>query len=419
MVIERYEQRNWLILAAHLVMLRVGWVFKTESVIIPAFVDAISGAGWLRGSVPLLTRLGYSIPPTLVARRLKNLPLKKWALAGTMAAMGVLASSWGIVWWAAGSRAQWWMPGWFLAFYGLFSAAAGLHQLAFGTVQGKLIRATWRGRLFSVSIALGVVPAIACAWWLMAPWVQRPDGGFLPLFLLTGAAFAVGSVLCFAMVEPPDDYREPARPWLNYFAECGQVLARDRRFALLCLVCALFAAVPILFPHYQALGRQRLGLGGEHLITWIVMQNVALGFFSLAVGWLADRRGNRLALRMLVFGTALTPLAAVLLASMEPGFAGRWFWVVFIPLGLTPLTTKTLINYALEFCPPAEHPRYLSTLNLCQAVPLAGSPLVGWFIDVTSFETVFLGGAGLIALTGLLTFWLYEPRYADHESGKG
>ena len=39
---------NMLVLAAYLIVQRVAWVFKTESVIMPAFLDTIAGAGWLR-----------------------------------------------------------------------------------------------------------------------------------------------------------------------------------------------------------------------------------------------------------------------------------------------------------------------------------------------------------------------------------
>lgn len=405
------EDRNWTLLAAHLVLFRVGWVFKTESVIIPAFADAISGAGWLRGSIPLLTRLGHSIPPLLAARQLQNLAHKKWALAGTMLAMGLVAWGWAGTWWAVGGTTRAWLPAWFVAFYGLFAAAAGLHQLAFGTTQGKLIRATHRGRLFSVSIALGVVPAIGFAWWLMDDWLRLPDGGFTRLFFFAGVAFACSAAIVLALVEPADRYAEPAQSWAGYFRDAARVLERDRPFAMLCFVAMLFGTVPILFPHYQALGRDRLHLGGSYLAHWIVMQNVALGVASIVVGWLADRYGNRLAVRTLIFGTAFTPLVAVGLAQLDSATAGPWFWVVFTPLGLTPLVTKTLVNYALEFCPPVDHPRYLSTLNLCLALPFLFSPLVGWLIDMTSYEWVMGGGAGVIFLAGLLTFRLIEPRH--------
>ena len=37
------ELRNAAVLAANFVVGRIGWIFKTESVIIPAFLDSIAG----------------------------------------------------------------------------------------------------------------------------------------------------------------------------------------------------------------------------------------------------------------------------------------------------------------------------------------------------------------------------------------
>jgi hypothetical protein len=78
---------------------------------------------------------------------------------------------------------------------------------------------------------------------------------------------------------------------------------------------------------------------------------------------------------------------------------------------MTPLVMKTMVGYTLEIAPSHEHPRYLSTLSLCLAVPFCFSPLVGWFVDAFGFEPVFAGGAVMIALAGLLTLRLVEPRH--------
>lgn len=77
---ESIEQHNLWTLAIQNVVLRVGWIFKTESVIMPFVVDTISGAGWVRGCLPVLSRLGQSVPPLLYADRLRSHPLKKLPL---------------------------------------------------------------------------------------------------------------------------------------------------------------------------------------------------------------------------------------------------------------------------------------------------------------------------------------------------
>ena len=63
------EGRNTFVLVLSAVFVRIGWVFKTESVIIPAFLDSVSGAGWMRGLLPVLSRTGLALPPFLEAQR--------------------------------------------------------------------------------------------------------------------------------------------------------------------------------------------------------------------------------------------------------------------------------------------------------------------------------------------------------------
>ena len=85
---DKDEPRNFLVLASYQVAMRVGWIFKTESIIMPAFLDYVAGAGWVRGFLPLLNRFGQSVPPLLFAGRLKAMPQKKRALFALTLGMG-------------------------------------------------------------------------------------------------------------------------------------------------------------------------------------------------------------------------------------------------------------------------------------------------------------------------------------------
>lgn len=409
------EVRNWLVLALHLVLFRIGWVFKTESVIVPALVDAMAGPGWVRGCLPVLNRIGQSVPPALLAGRLKRMPYKRIALCGAMLAMGLLMLFEGVVCWRVARLDYAWMPPLFLAVYTLFSAAAGMHQMAWGTAQGKLVRAHWRGRLFTAATCAGVIPSAALAWWLLDGWLARPDGGFGLCFITCGVVLCMSAVTALGVAEggeqPAANLGRKEKHWL---ADAWRVLSSDADFRWLCWVAMLFGTVPILFPHYQSLARERLGMRGGDLAWFVVTQNLALGLVSLVTGPLADRRGNRAALRLLIIATAVTPVLAIGLVHLDAALARRWYWLVFAPLGLTPVTLKTLVNYTLELAARDEHPRYLSTISLCVLAPFLASPLVGWLVDLTSYEFVLLGGAGVIMVSGIMTMWLVEPRH-----GKG
>lgn len=83
-----HESTNLGILAFQLIIMRIGWIFKTESVIIPHVLDVIPGnAAWARGFLPVLNRLGQSLPPLLAADFVRNIRLKKRALIFTTLGM--------------------------------------------------------------------------------------------------------------------------------------------------------------------------------------------------------------------------------------------------------------------------------------------------------------------------------------------
>jgi MFS family permease len=186
-------------------------------------------------------------------------------------------------------------------------------------------------------------------------------------------------------------------------------VARDANFRRLAIVSALFSTTLVLFPHYQALARDRLELGTTWLVWWVVAQNVGTALFSLVTGPIADRYGNRLALRTVTLLIAAGPLAA-LAAVFWPEWGKATFPLVFLFVGLTPVAQKTFNNYTLEITEPEHHPRYLSTLSLSMAVPMLASPIVSQLIAWVDFEPVYFAVIVLLVVGWLLSFWLIEPR---------
>ena len=411
----RHEPRNLLALAFHFILIRVAWVFKTETVIMPAFLDIIAGSGWIRGCLPLLNRVGQSVPPILLSDRLRARPLKNPTLLITTSLMSVpfflLSGLWAVYW----TNPPGWLPVVFLACYFWFFACNGLNQMVFGTLQGKLIRPDRRGRLMSLSGILGSLIAVTCAWFLMQRWLQLPDGGYTRVFGVTAVGFILAGLCSFAISEPRDENPPAHRSARHLVCSSWQVFCHDRHFRQTGVVDMLFIYIQLLFPQYQALGRESLKPDevGFHLMLWVIAQNVSVGLFSMVMGTLADRYGNRVVLRSELAVLCLTPLFAIWLTSRHPEYTRNWYWMVYFMLGLTPVTMRTLVNYTLELTRPDNHPQYVSTMGVCLAVPLLFAPLAGWLIEAVGFPVVFCGIAGLIGLGVLLTFRLAEPRFTS------
>ena len=414
------EGRNTACLELYQVIVRVGWIFKTETIIMPAVLDAVVDSGLLRGLLPVLNRGGQSLTPLLFAAALARRPRKKWPLVGTTLAMATcfaaLAMAWGPV---KGSRPDV-LAIVFLVLYAVFASANGLTQLAAAALQGKLVSPGRRGRAMVVSVVIGSLLAIVAAFALLGPWLAEADG-FPKIFGITAVFFAAAALVPAFLDEPPDPVAARATPGTaggaaiaalrSGVAGWRRTLVHDPALLRVCLVAACFSAVLMLFPHYQAFARDRLGSGRESLLTWVVVQNAATGVVSLFAGPFADRRGTRLVLVWLVALSAFTPLVVTGLSLLPHAVAVRWFWIVYATLGLNPISLKIFTNYALELAPgPSEQPRYVSIVGAALAAPFVLSPLIGLGIDLVGFRPVFILGAAAIAAGAVVGAGLPEPR---------
>ena len=195
-------RRNLLVIAFYQVIARTGWIFKTETIIMPAVLDAVADAGFLRGMLPVLARFGQSLPPLVVAGPLARMPLKKWALVTTTLAValcfGLLAIAWSLF---AGGH-PFLLAGIYLAIYAVFAVCNGLNLLVMATLHGKLIPVASRGRLMVLSTTVGSVTAIAAAIVLLGPWLEAGESAFDKIFLATAIFFAAAAVVPLMIDEP-------------------------------------------------------------------------------------------------------------------------------------------------------------------------------------------------------------------------
>ena len=417
------EGRNFLVIALFQIIMRTGWIFKTESIIMPAVLDTITGGGpWggmIRGCLPILNRLGHSIPPMLFSQRLKVLPQKRTAVLVCAFLMAVVFVGLSTMFFVTGGQAHWWMPVVFLICYLLFFAATGVNNVSLGTLQGKLIHATRRGRLLLTANVIGAVTAIIAVMLLMPLWLHDDVQMFDRIFGFTALCFAVSAMTMLLVKEPADNLKEKPKSPAHIVGAAWQTFRTDKNFRCLAIVAMAFSTSLALFPHYQALGRsERLGLPMDNLMLWVIVQNIGTAIFSLIMGPLADRYGNRLVLRIVLLGIAAMPPTAIGL-SYWPTWGPHLYPFVFMFIGLTPVGFKSISNFTLELSAADDHPKYLSTLGICFALPLLASPLLGWIVEATNFEVVFFTISGTILLGWLLTFRLHEPRdgYRDELVG--
>lgn len=404
---------NFSVMSAFQVLQRTGWIFKTESLVMPAVLDMIGGSAWLRGFLPMLNRFGQSIPPMIAAGSVRSAAVKKWWLVGTTALMGVIFLSLAVLWQFVGGISPLLMSLAVLGLYAVFFSATGVNQLVQSALQGKLIPVYRRGELMTFSSLIGSTVAVLCAWVLLRRWMSGNAADFTSIFTFTGVLFLLGAGAAVFFRERPDSFAPTPFSFRGLALDTVTVLRKDVAFRRVALTAALFGMMMTLFPHYQALARTRLELDLSSLVPWIIAQNLGVALFSMPVGWITDRWGNRLALRFVMLGLCLAPLAA-LVVSWVPNASEHWFLLVFGLLGLTPVTMRTFSNFTLELTDRSSQPRYLGILSLMMAGPaILASVAVGLLIDWFGFELTFFSVTACQLCGFAMTWWLDEPRNRD------
>lgn len=407
--VEQHEKRNLFVFAANQIFMRLGWIFKTESVVMPGFLDVYTLSGFIRGLLPLISRIGQSIPQILIAHRVAKMPRKRMVFM--LSAFGitfpwlVLALSLEFGSWSNNT-----IVAIFLTLYGLHWLTYGSNVLAHGTLQGKLIRPRRRGRLLAYASLIGCTLAIIIVWLVMPRWVRGDTANYARIFGMTGMFFGFAACSSLFFREPPDNHTAQTVPFLKYLSSGLMLLRYDRNFRVFAIVLMLFYTGWPIFPHYTVFGKRTLGLVSRNFVTLLIAQNMVSGLGALVMGNIADRHGNRIVMRVLIFVAACVPLLAIGLSLLPMG--AHWYWLVYACLGFTPVSGRILTNYTLEISPQEKHPQYLGLLSVLQTVPLLGSPVVGLLIDRFSFESVFISCSVLVFCSVLLTFRLVEPRFS-------
>lgn len=380
----------------------------------PAFLDIIGGNGWLRGCLPMLNRFGSSVPPLLLSERIRNLPRKKMALAGTTFVMGLCFLLLSAIWWFTRGEFEA-MPYVFLLVYAVFFMTTGIAQLLSNTLIGKLVTATTRGRLAAVGSIIGGTIAVGCAWFLLQNWMGETTGRFDAVFGFTGIAFVIASVVALTFDEPLDNEKKEIQKSWPLLKSTFRIVTEDRNFRRLMIVASMFGMCVVLTPHYQTLARERLDVSFRSLIPWVIAQHIGASLITVPTGWMADRFGNRIVLQVLMISLCVTPVLGLILS--HAGDAGRTlFPVVFFLLGLIPITVRFLTNYTLEVTDRNNHPLYLSTLGLFISLPVIASSIAfGALVDVLGFEAVFCMVLAFQLVALVMTFRLEEPRQTGVE----
>ena len=385
---QNVEQRNLTLNIAEGAVYISSSAFISPQTVVPALLARLGGTNVEIGMLGVLTYVGFYIPQLFAARYVETLPWKqRWAIMfGTaqrfmMLLMGLLILFFG----AHGSSSILWV---FLFFYFTNSLIAGITTPGWFDLFAKLTSAKKRGRLVGIRNSLGGIGAFL--------------GGFVLTWLLAVFLFpvnyAVGFFIAFALqiasiimqgrlVETEPSPVVANRALGPYLRELPALLKANPEFGRFLLASAflLVAMVPSGFFTVYVLRDFQAdeSIVGQYTLAMVAIQVVS----ALAIGFITDRFGNRMAF----ICTSIAMLLASTWALLAPSPA--WFTLVYVFFGIT-LGAETMVrfNMAIEYCPPQLRSSFIGLMNTilapCYLAGLAG----GVLSDLVGYQGVFFLG---------------------------
>lgn len=422
--VQLHRRRNFFALGLYSIAFNIGWLFKTESIIVASFVRTLGASNLVQGLFPMMNQLGSTIPQLLMANWVGHLAHKKRLMLGTFSLYFVLWFIMFLVLRMIPFEHKSAILGIFLFVNMIFAFNLGCNSVVGSIIFGKVVPFDIRGRLMTFTGVIGGVAAVGCTFLVVRPIMEassaNPLAPYAMLFLLCSLLFLAAWFALMFIKEPPLAGAKQRRDLLAFTRHSLGMVMHDRNFALLFLIGSLVSISFGILQFYTVYAKSQLHIANSMLAWYLVFQVGATPLGSVFYGMLADRCGNRLGIRIGMAIFALTPAAAVF-AGICPGLAHRmWlFGAVYALIGFNLPVQQLLTNYLLEIAPLELHPNYLGVYNALRSITLVFPPIIGFLMDAFNFDKIFLGLALFLCVGVVLAYRLIEPRHlADKDEYK-
>ncbi|OUS04934.1 MFS transporter [Gammaproteobacteria bacterium 54_18_T64] len=406
--IRRNLKRNFAAHLAHGLLGQTGFRLLTAPTFLPAYVMLLSmGSNVAVGIALAMQSLGMAITPllgaNLIEHRVRVLPMGFLIGAG-MRAMVLCIALAGLLLSPASALLAIYV---FLALLGLFQ---GMQGVIFNVLMSKVIPIDQRGWLTGLRNFLAGITAASVAYlgghYLIG---NNPDAfGYSMTFLLAFALTSIGLVMLLFVREPQPPSVAANVSLRERLSHIPELLRDDPAFTHYFLARSLATMGRMAMPFYILYAGQTLGLSGTVLGTLTVAFTLSGTISNLVWGFIADRRGFRLAF----LSSIGLWIASTLLLLFSQGLLVNI--LVFIGIGAaTQGFQSTAINLTLEFGHRDDVPLRIAIANSSSEVagfigPLLGGILAAWL----GYEAVFICSVAFLILGGaMVNIYVPEPRW--------
>jgi len=397
-----YQRRNLALLILDGATFAFAISLLSETTIIPAFVQALSGSALLVGLVGAIYAVGHYLPQLIGAHLVAGRERRKPAMLAIIIAerVGILAIA--VVAQTIGVLSSGLVLVLFFLAFGGYAITTGL----IGPVYGDFIAKAFtqgRGWYYAVSQLLGGALGFTAA--LVGERLIRtlpfPVGNQVSFWICFGLSFLSIFFIAF-LREAPYPLAEPRQPIRHTLGQIPGILRTNRPFTRF-LVTRAFIALSTMGVGFVVVSGPLAPSDAALLAAVFILSQALLGF---ALSLLGNYAGWK---TVVVLG------AALLVAGMTGAiFANSLFAYVLVFVALGGANATTIIgdpNMSIELAPASATSVYLGTTSTLLAPFFIIGPLVaGWIAPLVGYLGVFVIAAVLAAIGLALALTLSEPR---------
>lgn len=411
----KHDRLNFLLNATEGGLWVAGASLLSPQTVLPALITQLGGGNIAIGAAGVILWVGLFLPQMFASRYGQTLRWKKpWVISfGTAQRCVVLAS--GIIILVLGPRHPHLALGVFLFLFAANQIILGLTTPVWFDLYAKLTPLQKRGRLMGVRNSIAGGLSLGSGFilsWILASYTFPHNYSYV--FFL---AFALQMAAIFFQSRLKEEFPSPTTPPQSMRAYLRHIVSvvRDNRPFRSFLTASSVLTVASMPLSFFAVYMLKGFLEGEEMVgpsTVIFVMGQVFG--ALLNGWLADWKGNRLAL---ISAAAALPVADVLALSAS---SSTWFYAIFFFVGVN-IGSELMARYnlAIEYGPVEHRATYIGLMNTLIAPFYLTGLLGGWISDTFGYTALFQTGivASLVGI-GFLIFRVQEPRRTKTNSHK-
>jgi len=401
----RFEVRNVVFLILDGATFSFAISLLSETTIIPAFMQKLSGSAFLVGLVAAIYALGHYLPQLFGAHLALGREKRKFLMLTivSLERVGILAIA--VAAQLVGVLDQAVVIALFLIAFAIYSVTTGLTGPVYGDFVSKALNRS-RGWYYGVVQFLGGSLGFAAA--LVAQNIisthDFPSGNQLCFWLCFGLSF-FSIVFVSCLKEEPYPHPEPRPRFLDTVRHIPALIGGHPAYARYLLArCALaLSTLGVGFVVVDGLHSVLTQPDAALLAAVFILSQAVLGFILSLVG---SRFGWRIVIIIGGILIALGMFGAIVGGSLIV------YMAVFVVLGgANAVTIVGDTNMSIEFAPTAKTSLYIGTTSTLLAPFFIFGPLIaGALVGAIDYTTVFFIAAVLAVMGIVLALRIREPR---------